>query len=560
MTTKIVSAAEEAAERSATPVYLDHAATTPIDPQVLAVMLPMFDVDFGNRSSKAHAHGTNAATAVERARAEVAALVGADADEIVFTSGATESNFLALTGLVGAGPSSRRRHVIAGAAEHKSVLATLELLERRGVEVTLVAPRADGRTTVDDVVAALRPETVLVSLLWVNNETGVINPIAELGEALRQHRPDVVLHTDATQAVGKVPVQVAEVVDALSMSAHKLNGPKGVGALYVRAGVRPRLDAPMRGGGQEGGLRGGTPNVPGIVGFGEAARLARSRADADRRAVSRLGERLVRGLRRAAPALHVHGEDVARVPGIWSISLRGISASTLLARVAPVVALSAGSACSGGSTDVSHVLRSMGVSDVDARSTVRFSLGRTTTEADVDAAVEAVAAAARELSPQAQPIVTRREPDEVGALRLEPIGAVGNDVTVPAYLRWGKVVSRIAVRPGLEGALDGLDGYSHVVVVSWLHHVETSKLRHVPQGLVQSVPEVGIFGCRCAYRPNPLGTSTVRLLAVEADGVVVEGLDLVDGTPILDLKPYTPQFDAPAGEVRVPAWVDSLTY
>lgn len=463
-------------------VYLDHAATTPIDPQVVAAMVAALTDTFGNPSSQ-HRFGWAARDLVEESRARVARLIGAEPGEIIFTSGATESNALAILGLGRTQDGARGGHVVAGAAEHKSVLAPVEHLRSEQLDTTLVPPGRDGRTDVDDVLAAIRPDTRLVSLMWVNNETGVVNPIPELAAALRASCPGVLLHTDATQAVGKLAVDVsAGLIDVLSLSAHKLYGPKGVGALYVSSSVRPRLVALVPGGGQEGGTRGGTSNVAGIVGLGTAASLAGEQIGDDRERAGRLGDLLVAELRRVIPALAVLGDGVERVPGIRDLVLPGVSAEALLTRLGDSVAVSAGSACSGGSTDVSHVLHAMGVSDEDARSTIRFSLGRTTTEHDVVVASAAVLDAVTEVGASPPAAVERRSvavPSEPG---IEPIGVVSSPVEVPAYIEWRDVVSRIVLDSRLAPAIDGLEEYSHVVVVAWLHEITTSKLRHVPPG------------------------------------------------------------------------------
>jgi cysteine desulfurase len=538
-------------------IYLDHGATTPVDPEVLESMLPYFSDVFGNPSSSVHSHGWEARDAIEIARAQVAALLGCLPEDLVFTSGATEANVTAILGLASSGDAFGQRHVVSSPLEHRSVLSALEVLEERGIEVTLVPPRADGVTHVDDVLAAVRPDTALVSLMWANNETGVLNPIPELGRALRQRFPDVLLHSDATQAVGKVDVDLSEgTVDLLSVSAHKLYGPKGVGALFVRRDVQSSLHPVMTGGGQEGGLRGGTHNVPGIVGFGKACELAAARLTADTEHVGALGRRLHDRIAAAFPALRVNGDAAPRLPGTWSMVFPGTRSETLLKAIGGKVAVSAGSACSAGSTDVSHVLRGMGLGDDDARSTLRFVVGRTNTAEEIDAAADVVIA---ELPSSVAPASI--EPAAPSPLfQLEPIGTVVNDLDEPRYIEWGGRVSRIVLDPRFAPALDGLDGYSHVVVVFWMHHVTASKLTHVPQANFRDVPEVGMFACRCPYRPNPIAVTTTRLLEVDGTELLVEGLDAVNGTPVLDIKPFTPQLDVPDEEIRVPAWVANLVY
>lgn len=321
-------------------IYLDYAATTPVDADVLAEMLPYFTQHFGNASSRTHVFGWSAADAVGHARARVAALVGAAPDEVTFTSGATEANALALMGLAGAGRS--RRHIVASPLEHRSVLACLASLARDGFEVTWVQPGPDGRTQVADVIAAVRPDTLLVTLMWVNNETGVINPIPALAEALERVHPQVLLHSDATQAAGRLAIDLGMCkVDLLSLSAHKLYGPKGVGALVARGAARAQITPLRPGGGQERGLRGGTLNVPGIVGFGAACELARERRVEDAARIQALSRRLYDGIAAARPEVTRNCALDVCVPGIMSLAFPGVSASALLKALGERVALSA---------------------------------------------------------------------------------------------------------------------------------------------------------------------------------------------------------------------------
>lgn len=542
-------------------IYLDHAATTPVDPDVLAEMLPFFTQVYGNASSRTHAFGWPAADAVELARARVAKLLGAAPDEVTFTSGATEANALALLGL-GGGAGRARRHIVSSPLEHRSVLACLESLAREGFEVTWVGPRADGRTHVADVLAAVRADTLLVTLMWVNNETGVINPIPELAAALDREHPDVLLHSDATQAIGRIAIDLGACrVDLLSLSAHKLYGPKGVGALIVRGAARAFVAPIVRGGGQERGLRGGTLNVPGIVGFGKACELARERLAEDQARIGELARRLYEGIAAGYPGVTLNAAPDVRVPGIASLALPGVSASALLKAVGGRLALSAGSACAAGSSEASHVLLGLGLDEARARSTIRVCVGRTTTIEEVDDASAEIVAALRTLTPAptAGPHLHRGDPSG-DALSLAVIGRVISDIEVPEYIAWREQVARVALEPEWSAALDGLEHYSHLMVLFWMHHVGTCKLTHVPQGNFRDAPEVGIFACRCPYRPNPIAVTTVRLLRIDGLELVVEGLDAVNGTPVIDIKPYTPRMDAAVGEVRVPPWVDKLVY
>lgn len=378
-------------------IYLDHHATTPVDPAVVAAMLPYFTERFGNPSGKSHAFAAEANHAVSEARAQVAALVGARPDEIVFTSGATEADNLAIRG-VARGLAAKGKHVVTSALEHAAVLEPCRTLEREGFTVTRIAVGPDGIVDVDDVRQALRPDTVLVSLMAANNEIGTLQPVAEVGALCREH--GAVFHTDAVQAVGRMPVSVDEWrVDLMSLSAHKMYGPKGVGALFVRKGRRPplRLQAQMEGGGQERGLRSGTLNVPGIVGFGEAARLssnALSSGEAGR--IGSLRDRLLAALRSSIDGIEVNGRLDARLPGNLHVSIEGIEAETLLLSLGDVVALSSGAACSEAGGKGSHVLRALGLDDARVYSAIRFGVGRYNTEGDVDETARLLAHAVAE--------------------------------------------------------------------------------------------------------------------------------------------------------------------
>ena len=385
------------------PIYLDHHATTPVDPRVVDAMLPFFTNRFGNASSRHHAFGWAARDAVAAARRQVAELIGADPREICFTSGATESDNLAVRGVVAA-DSRRPLHVVTMTTEHHAVLDPCRRLEREGVEVTRVAPRPDGLCDVADIERALTPHTRLVSVMAANNEIGVLQPVARIAELTRPR--GIVLHSDAAQAVGKVPVDVDELgVELLSLTAHKMCGPKGIGALYVRR-RRPRLaiEPLVDGGGHEQGLRSGTLNVPGIVGFGAAAAICRADLEAEGARVGRLRDRLLEGLRARLDGVTVNGSLAARLPHNLNVSFDGIEGESLLVGLDDV-AVSSGAACTSVNPEPSHVLHAIGTSDELARASIRFGLGRTTTEADVDYAVDKVASLVtrlRQLSPHAR--------------------------------------------------------------------------------------------------------------------------------------------------------------
>jgi cysteine desulfurase len=374
-------------------VYFDHHATTPVDPAVLGAMLPYFSEEYGNPSSTNHVFGQQAHRAVEEARAQVADLIGASPEEVVFLSGATEADNLAVRGCA---QSGRGRHVVTSTIEHPAVLEPCRTLEREGFEVTRVGVGPDALVEVAEVGAALRPETVLVSLMAANNEVGTLQPVAEVGALCRER--GIVFHTDAVQALGKIPVNVeAWNVDLMSLSAHKMYGPKGVGALYVRKGRRPRLklQPQAEGGGQERGVRSGTLNVPGIVGFGLASRLAREALSGTESArVRALRDRLWAGLRARIDDAMLNGAAEPRLAGNLNVSLPRVEAETLILALGGRIALSSGAACAEAGGRGSHVLRAMGLPDDRVYTALRFGLGRYNTEAEVDAVVLAVTAAA----------------------------------------------------------------------------------------------------------------------------------------------------------------------
>ncbi len=387
-----------------TRIYFDHHATTPVAPEVLSAMLPFFGERFGNASSRQHAYGQEAWEAVEKARAEVARLIGATPEDIVFTSGATESCNLAVRGAVRS-LAGRGRHVLTTAIEHAAVLEPCRSLEREGFEVVRVPPAPDGLVTVDALREALRPDTVLVALMAANNEIGTIQAVAEMGVLCRQR--GILFFSDAVQAVGRIAVDVNQWgVDLLSLSAHKMYGPKGVGALYVRKARRPkiRLTPQAEGGGQEKGLRSGTLNVPGIVGLGEAARLARDAlAAGEGERLQRLRDRLLVGLRARLEGIEVNGALSPRLPGNLHLSIQGTEAETLILAMGGRIALSSGAACSEEEGKGSHVLRAMGLAGERIYSALRFGLGRYNTEAEVDVVVETLAEAVREARVRSRP-------------------------------------------------------------------------------------------------------------------------------------------------------------
>ena len=366
-------------------VYLDHAATTPVDPRVLQAMMPFFSEHPGNASSL-HAFGQEARRAVDQARAEVAAAVGARPAEVVFTSGATESDNLAVLGVAFAG-QHRGRHILTSAIEHHAVLEACHVLEDQGYAVTRVPVDARGVVDPDDVRRALRPDTVLVSVMAANNEIGTLQPVAEIGRLTRERQ--IPFHSDATQLVGAMPVDVDELgVDLLSLSAHKRYGPKGVGALYVRPGV-PLMPL-QRGGSHERGRRGGTENVPGIVGLGAALRIAVREMAQEHRRVTALRDRLMRGAL-ALPGAQLNGDPGRRLANNVNLSFDGTDSQSLVMGLdLHGVAASAGSACSSGSMEPSHVLVALGLAPQRAASAVRLTLGRTTSDADISYALDAL--------------------------------------------------------------------------------------------------------------------------------------------------------------------------
>lgn len=379
-------------------VYLDHNATTPVDPAVLEAMLPFFAGEYGNASS-IHGFGQRARAAVETAREQVADLIGARPQEIVFTSGGTESDNHAIFGIVASAPGATK-HVVTSAIEHEAVLNTCQALEQAGAAVTYVAVDSNGRADPEAVRDALRPHTVLVTIMHANNELGTVQPLEEIGRIAAQN--DVYFHTDAVQSAAKIPIDVDSLgVDLLSLSGHKIYAPKGVGALYVRGGTR--LRQLLYGGHHQRGFRPGTENVAGIAGLGKAAELAQRFLEADATRVSQLRDELQQGLSERVPGARVNAADAPRTPNTLNITFPGIEGEALvIALDLKGLACSTGAACSSGAVEPSHVLTAIGMSAENARASLRFSLGRHTTRDDVEYALAVVPAAVaqlRQLSP-----------------------------------------------------------------------------------------------------------------------------------------------------------------
>jgi len=383
------------------PIYFDYSATCPVDSRVAEKMVQCMTMDgnFGNPASRSHRYGWQAEESVDNAREQIADLLNADPREIVFTSGATESDNLAIKGAAHFYADSKGKHIVTSSIEHKAVLDTCRQLEREGFEITYLEPDTNGITSAESVQAALRDDTVLVSIMHANNEIGVINDIAAIGEITRERK--IIFHVDAAQTVGKIPVDMeAAKVDLLSMSAHKMYGPKGIGALFVRRKPRVRIEAQMHGGGHERGMRSGTLATHQIVGFGEAARIARETMHADNQRISQLRDRLWQGVS-DMEEVYLNGDEESRLPGALNVSFNFVEGESLIMALKDL-AISSGSACTSASLEPSYVLRALGRSDELAHSSLRFSLGRFTTEAEVDFATEKLRAAVeklRELSP-----------------------------------------------------------------------------------------------------------------------------------------------------------------
>lgn len=377
-----------------TPIYLDYQATTPTDPRVVEVMLPFFSERFGNPHSRSHAFGADAAHAVESARGHIADLIGAEPREIVFTSGATESNNLAIKGAARF-LRGRRNHVVTCATEHKCVLESCRRLEREGFRLSVLPVGTDGLVDLDQLADAVDDATALVTIMAVNNEIGVVQPLAEIAALCRDR--GALFHTDAAQAAGKIPLDARALgIPVMSLSGHKIYGPMGIGALYVRRRPRVRLEPMIDGGGQERGLRSGTLAAPLCIGLGEACRLAAEEMDAEASRLGVLRARLLGGLGAAVPGVSVNGDIERRIPGNLNVRIDAIDAEALIDRL-PDLAFSTGSACTSASVEPSYVLKALGLNDDDARASVRIGLGRFTTEAEIDYAIERFAEGVRTL-------------------------------------------------------------------------------------------------------------------------------------------------------------------
>jgi len=378
------------------PIYLDNHSTTRVDPRVLDAMLPFFCEDYGNAASVNHVFGWRAADAVEQARAQVAGLLNVDPKCIVFTSGATESNNIALKGVMrAAGPGS---HLIVNAAEHKAILDPAKALQREGFEVTVLPVDRHGMVDPQQVADAIWPNTALVSVMWANNEVGTINPLADIAQVCRER--GVFLHSDAAQAAGKIATDLTESpVDLLSLSGHKLYGPKGIGALYVRRGTpRIKLEPVFHGGGHERGLRSGTLPVPLLIGLGTACRLAQDAMPEESERIRGLRDGLWRRLRDSLDGIHLNGHpEDCRLPGNLHVSFEGVNSEALLMKLKDVLAASTGSACTTAEPEPSHVLLALGVNDDLIESSVRFGLGRFNAEDEVDRTAKAISEAVKQL-------------------------------------------------------------------------------------------------------------------------------------------------------------------
>ncbi len=382
------------------PIYLDHNATTPCDPRVVEAMIPYFTQSFGNAASRSHPFGWQAEEAVDYAREQVAKLIGADPKEVIFTSGATEADNLAIKGVYEM-YASKGNHIITMNIEHKAVLDTCKHLEKLGAEVTYLKVNNEGLISLEELEAVIKPTTILIAIMYANNEIGVVQPIREIGAIARKH--GVLMFTDATQAVGKIPVNVnKDNIDLLAMTAHKMYGPKGIGALYVRRkNPRVKVTAQMDGGGHERGMRSGTLNVPGIVGIGKACELCLNEMEKDAAHTSRLRDKLENALLQLEEA-YVNGSREHRLPNVTNISFKYVEGEGLMMGFNKDIALSSGSACTSASLEPSYVLKALGLGDDLAHSSLRFGLGRYTTEEQIDYTIEQVSKTVtklREMSP-----------------------------------------------------------------------------------------------------------------------------------------------------------------
>jgi cysteine desulfurase len=380
-------------------IYLDYQATTPCDPRVVEKMLPYFTHDFGNAHSRNHPHGWTSEKAVEKARVQVAALIGADPREIIFTSGATESNNMALKGVTEF-YKGKKNHVVTTVTEHKCVLDSCRHLEQEGFSVTYLPVKSNGLIDLDQLREAIRPETIMVSVMAVNNEIGVIQPLVEIGKICREN--GVFFHTDAAQAVGKIPVDVqAMSIDLLSLSGHKMYAPKGIGALYIRRKPRIRLKPLFHGGGHERGMRSGTLPTPLCVALGEACAIAQVEMTGDNAHIKTLSDRLYQGITSRLNDVYLNGDGAPRIPGNLNLSFAYVEGEGLMMGIKEL-SVSSGSACTSSSLEPSYVLRALGVSEEMAHTSIRFGLGRFSTAEDVDVAIEKIVVAVerlREMSP-----------------------------------------------------------------------------------------------------------------------------------------------------------------
>ncbi len=382
------------------PIYLDNHSTTPCDPRVVEAMLPFFTEKFGNSASRNHSFGWEAEEAVEHARKQIARLIGADAKEIIFTSGATESNNLALQGIV-AMYKEKGDHIITNATEHRAVIDTAKYLEKKGATVTFLPVDKVGMVSPDDVRHAITDKTILISVMLANNEIGTINPIAEIGKIAKEN--GIIFHCDATQGVGKIPVNVQEMgIDLMSFSSHKIYGPKGVGALYVRRRApRVRLEPMIYGGGHERGMRSGTLPAPLIVGFGKACELCEQEMAGEAIRLAKMRDRLQEGIMGAMEEVYLNGHPTERLPGNLNISFAYVEGEALLMGVKEI-ALSSGSACTSATLEPSYVMRALGVGSDLAHSSIRFGLGRFTTDEEIEYTIDRMLKAVnhlREMSP-----------------------------------------------------------------------------------------------------------------------------------------------------------------
>jgi len=400
-------------------IYLDNNATTPLDPRVLEAMLPFLKGSFGNPASASHKFGWGAEEAVEAAREQVGGALNAAGKDIIWTSGATEGNNLAIQGLARL-PGERRRHIVTSPIEHKSTVEPCRFLAADGFEVTWLRPDPTGRISAEQVAAAIRDDTLLVTVMMGNNELGTVNPVAEIGAVCKGR--GVLFHTDAAQAFGKIPIDVERMgIDLLTLSAHKLYGPKGVGALFARRrGPRVRLQPFMLGGEQERGWRCGTLNVPGIVGCGAAAEIAVREMPEEAVRLSRLRDRLWSGLAARLPEIRLNGNGDHRLPHTLNVSFAYADGDSLMAHLSDI-AVSSGSACTSASVAPSYVLRGIGLSDVAARSSIRFSLGRFNTEAEIDRSIERVA----------ETVIRLRRMNPACELARREATALGHDASAP---------------------------------------------------------------------------------------------------------------------------------